>query len=346
LCGCTAFEGVEPGGADQGGAPGAGGHGAGPADTCLARSPSCFLPELEAVRLCARIAECPTLSTAIVMSTGIPVAETNASGDRIAFNFSTCVDWLTAPLENAHAGFAAVREELNCVIATATCGTAGDCLSFYPLPSDDARCRGQSGQHCENERLIDCDAALMTNCEGAVFPNETTCEEGDAGEATCRLGGCSAIEITCETDSAGKAYAERCVDGDQQGTVCSLFGLSCVEGIGCASGPASDVCDVPFVQSCDGEVVESCAVPEPSGDFTSARIDCAAASQSCDAPASAARCVPEGASCGPTAAEANQCSGSVLTLCVQGQLTDFDCQSLGLDCEDVDLANGISGRCR
>jgi len=341
---CTAFEGVEPGGADQGGALGSGGEGAGPADNCLARSPGCLLPELEAARLCARIAECPTLSTAIVMSTGIPIAETNGSGERSAFNFSGCVDWLTGPLEDAHPGFLAARQELNCVIATATCEDAGNCLSFYPLATDDDRCRGQTGRHCENQRLIDCDADFMTNCQGAALPGGTTCEEGDRGEAACRVGSCSGAEVSCQIDSEGNEYASRCVDGNDQGTVCALFGLSCIEGIGCATGPASDPCDVAFVQSCAGEVVESCAVPEPSGAFRAARIDCASASQTCQAVGAAARCVPANAAC--TQTQVNLCDQSVIDLCLQGQLADFDCQTLGLSCLAGDFTMGISGRCR
>ncbi len=346
---CLAFEGVEPalGGGGQASEGGGGeGVGAAPAENCLAQSPSCLLPQLEAARLCARIPECETLGAAISRSLGLPLVELDSSGVRVGFNYSACIDWLTAPLSTSLPGFEAVQRDLNCLAATSTCDKAGACLSFYPLAGGDVLCDGQSGRRCEGDRLIDCDASLATNCDGAAFPVTSRCEDGAAGSPTCRVGPCGADATSCEENPPGAEYQLVCNQGDELGLYCSLFGLACGPS-GC--GDALSTCGVAFEQTClDAGTAEVCAAPRPDGSLARARFDCAAAGETCVVENFAARCTPRDAACSPYLAGSNVCdpvASSVIQLCVRGEPTSIDCASLGLSCEPEDGA-GTSGRCR
>lgn len=253
LTGCTAFEGVEPGGAPAGGAPGNGGdggEGAGVVQTCLAESPSCLVPELEAVRFCARIAVCPTLATAVTRATGIPIAEIDETGARVGFNFSACVDWLTGPLEDAHPGFAAVQSLLNCAIATSSCEKAEACMEVAPLPIDAASCDegqcspfglscgddgcGASGVPpiCSEPFAQGCEGALVTSCalertDGMWLSAHIDCTRAGASceFARCKTDGCAASPVNVCADSSSISL---CLQGKSLEFDCASVGLSCV----------------------------------------------------------------------------------------------------------------------
>ncbi len=255
LAGCTAFEGVEPGGAPAGGGPGSGGEGGGPEETCLAKSPSCFLPELEAVRLCARVAACPSLATAIVRATAIPIAELDESGARIGFNFSSCVDWLTGPLEAAHPGFAAVRDVLNDVISTSSCEKAEGFLATAPLPIDLGGCDEETcatfGLSCGDEGCADsgappvCDIPFATACNGSAVTScalprvdgmwlEAHIDCSQAGLECAAAGSrCAVAQAGCDqlgdSNSCQSDHEIRlCLHGAALDFDCATVGLSCV----------------------------------------------------------------------------------------------------------------------
>ena len=265
LTACTAFEGVEPGGAPSGGASEGGetGEGGGPAETCLARSPSCLLPELEAVRLCARVGACDTLATAIVRATGVPLAEIDSAGVRIGFNFSSCVDWLTGPLELAHPGFAAVQGELNCLIATSSCEAAATCLDAPLLPSDAASC----------DEAVCAVFGLVCGDAGCVAGGEPPLCDVPFAQA------CSGDAVTsCALERADDMWLDAHIDCAEAGLACTLEGVQarCAGEGGCSpAGGAINVCDADSIHLClQGQEVDfdcasvglSCAQADlPSG---------------------------------------------------------------------------------
>lgn len=351
--GCTVFDNVTPpvleGG---GGADASDGGGGADEQSCTVQSPRCLLPLIEAARLCALVAECDQLSASVALSTGLPLATLDAEGVTIAFNFSTCVDWLTRRLEDSHAGFETTRAVFNCLAATTTCTEAGACLTYETLGADDPRCDGAPSQSCAGEALVDCSAGRISHCDELGFSVTTECAEGEDG-AVCRVETCTAPGIRCEENPPGVHYAIACTEGgDEIATSCTAHGLSCTEQIGCTDVTGNDeLCDPPFAQTCGGaRLATICAAPLSTTGMRAVPIDCGAAGDDCVEESLSARCAHPDASCSPYDAGINVCEvagrkqSSVIGLCVDGRETSFDCASLGMGCVNGD-GEGRSGRC-
>jgi hypothetical protein len=304
-------------------------------------SPRCLLPELEAHKLCALIGDCPELSAAIVLSTGVSVGQVAPDGSRLSFNYSGCVDWLASPLELAHRGFDSARSTFNCLAAISTCQQASACVAYELLLDDDARCAGESGRRCEADALIDCDAREVTHCDAVSFPVTTSCEEGEDGVATCRLGACDEPGLpACEENLA--EYAIACTaELNEVGVSCTAAGLSCADDLGCTSisSGVPPGCETPFEQGCSGSLAQTCAA-RTSGGLLHAEIDCTKLGLECDSQAGIARCKSPTATCRPTDGDVNVCDGTRIALCVGGIKSSFDCATLGLTCD-----GGSSARC-
>lgn len=353
LAGCTVFDDVTPPQVDGAGGGGAdtsaGGAGGATEQSCTVQSPRCLLPLIEAARLCALVAQCDPLSGSIALSTGLPLATLDADGQSIAFNFSTCVDWLTRRLEDSHAGFESARAVFNCLAATSTCTEAAACLTYEALALDDPRCDGERGRRCEGQSVIDCDERRISHCDELGFAVSTECVEGADG-AVCRLESCTEPGVHCQENPPGVHYAIACTaGGDEIATNCTAHGLSCTEQIGCTDATGSDeLCDPPFAQACNGaKKVAVCAAPLVTSGMRSVSFDCGATGDDCIEASLSARCAQPEASCSPYDAGINVCeaeAASVLGLCIAGQRTTFDCASLGMVCANGD-GEGRSGRC-
>ena len=340
---CTVFDGLEPATGGGGSAATSDGGEGGAFASCATQSPACVLPELEAARLCARLASCEGLAAGLALSTGLPLAELDTDGAQLGFNFSACVDWLTAPLEAAHAGFASVSSALNCVSATSDCTSAGACLPTTLMEPDDPRCDGVTGSVCAGQDLIECEGREITACDHPSFGIATECDGTLA--PTCRVGPCSDPGTRCDVDGAGVEYAVECTEaGDELVMSCSSHGLECTEGVGCSDDSgAAPTCTTPFAQRCRGASVATCTTrSEPS--VLEALIDCEAGGLVCVEEGLSARCARPDAACSPYDAGINVCEGSAIALCLGGERVVLDCADLGMACANG-RADGTSGRC-
>lgn len=351
LMGCTVFDDVTPPTLGGGGAGGeaAEGGGGGSGLSCTVDSPRCLLPPLEAARLCSLVAGCDRLAASVMLSTGLPLSTLDANGDVIAFNYSSCMDWLTRRLEPSHAGFETTRAVFNCLAATTTCTEAAACLTYESLGPADPRCEGARAKRCMGSSLVDCEQRLVSHCDELGFSVTTECAEGAQG-AVCRVESCAAPGIVCEENPPGVFYAIACTEGgDEIATSCTAHGLSCTEPSGCADPAGSPApCEPPFSQSCGGAARAAlCAAPVIQSGLRTVPIDCGAAGDECVEEALSARCAHPGASCSPYDAGINVCAvdaPNLIALCLEGEKTSFDCASLGMKCVNGD-GEGRSGRC-
>ncbi|MFO0550081.1 MAG: hypothetical protein U0271_16920 [Polyangiaceae bacterium] len=345
---CTLFD--EPPSID-GGAGGSGGAGDGGASTCLEESPACLLPELEAARLCAFIATCPTAPASIAMSTGIPIGQVNPDGTLLDLNFSACVNWLTLPLQGASAGYLSATDTLNCFAGSMDCEGARFCGPYRQIAADDPRCNTPTDVRCDDEVLVDCPSSRVTNCKGLSFAVTTGCEVGKSGVPMCRLGDCSGPgQIDCEENPPGSEYSIACdANGDELGLSCTGYGLSCEPGLGCAQASGvSAACAEPFAQSCGvANRLHSCSVPQGIDGWMQSEIDCEAIGLECVEVGQSAFCAGAADACTPYDAGVNVCdpdAPALIHLCVGGQPTTFDCATLGYTCVPAGEP-GKSARC-
>lgn len=328
--GCLVFDGLEPhpGGSD----PGGGGAGGGPAATCRSDDPACLLDPLNAARTCATLAACPTLPAGVLATSGLPLGELDASGALLTFSFSSCIDWLTAPLAGEAPGFEARLDLASCLAASASCAGAEACLGVAPLDAADPRCAAMSGAACDFDALVDCDASLVSHCDKPPFVAQTSCVDGGPGPAHCEGASCGADGASCDADRLTV-----CASGAAVSLDCAALGLAC-DGTGCSGAP----CATPYRQGCDGDAVTVCA-PAPVIGPLEVRFDCAAVGRSCALVGDKARCVPAPATCSPFDPAIDVCDGTRIHVCIGGKPTDIDCAAFGFVCAGP--SGATSGRC-
>ncbi len=314
---CTVFNGLglPPGASvDAGGSPDAG-DAAQPGYTA-------YLPLGQAAMVCSLVFQCSGLPESITQSIGLAF-----SGDADPANYSLCVDVLAGPIDPGRPGLATQRAMLAQIAGASSCGDAAS----IPFVREvfDAGC----------PRPEACVSGAPTRCSGgAVF--QTSCESplfGDAS-ATCVVtaaseGGAAGVVASCNhTDRCGKGsvcagntiYDCEPTTGTNYTYDCSVTGRLC--GIGPANLPrCQDFC-LSTLQAwdCKDGAVRLCRSTVQS------EYGCTPAGGTCKtSPAGTPYCEPAGASCSHFGSKANACSGSAITLCVDGSLTTFDCSSLG-----------------
>ncbi len=118
---------------------------------------------------------------------------------------------------------------------------------------------------------------------------------------------------------------------------CTVFGLVCDATSadatlrGCFGATGKSTCSAASLgsQTCFGSRQRTC-----SG-IVQAEVDCAALGETCVADAGTpgpARCKRSDAACSPYDATSNVCSGSAISLCLDGQTSTVDCAAIGLSC--------------
>lgn len=315
LWSCTVFNGLT---ATQPGEGGGGAGGAGPA------GPS-YLDLDAAVRACGHVLACPGLATSIAISIGVPAD---------AESLSRCVSWLSGPIPEGRAGFDVQAQMLACVAAAPDCAGALGCAFVEVLQPGDARCAGVTADVCSGEELLDCGRGVIERCDSVRYSPGTSCRLGLDGIGQCSLAGClpathgpPACEgntlILCDVTSRLRLAVS-----------CTSLGLTCGEDATgqsaiCGVNGAILPCDTAGEVTCspDGTTVRVC-----TGQVAS-EIDCAALGAACVAEGASARCAWPADECAPADADVDTCEGSVISLCVAGRRTAFDCASVGLACQ-------------
>lgn len=347
LSGCTTFYGLEPepGTTSSSGTGGAGGS--------VLFKPTSLLPIFDAAHLCSLVATCPTLGDSILASTALPVVIPLASDAR---NFSSCVEWLTAPLAPdmgaaPRPGFAELRSMIVCMAATTTCADAGRCAFYEAIEATDARCTGMPAPRCESNTAIDCSALRVSHCKTKGYPPGSECMVGIDGSSACAVGSCTEADVSCDPSSdpgpTESSYVFRCEAAAQlrKGTNCRAVGDTCNDSApslpdrGCFSSMGHAKCTTFGDASCFGDRVRVC-----SGGLLG-EVDCGGFGRTCVDEGFTARCAPANPACSPFDANVNQCDadGHTIHLCVDGKPADFDCASIGRVCAPA--VGPVSGRC-
>jgi hypothetical protein len=336
LAGCTAFDGLEPdlgGAAALGGGGGAAEGGAGAAPSSLS-----LLPLLDAANVCSLVHRCPTLGGSLLLSTGLPLVQTDASALPTVRTYSACIDWLRAPLALGHPGFEELQRLLVGVAAIPVCEEAE---SFLPV-SLGAPC--DTGSSCaDGETAVVCPEGLTERCPRGLFAPGSTCL--DVGAVGCAVGECSEEGISCDAP-----FAFQCAAGLRTGLDCSLFGLACESGLGCVGAAGAGACGPGALgeQSCGlrDRFARSCVRAFASTDLVASERDCEVMGQRCVVEGLAARCASDTGTCSPYDPDVNVCEGTTIHLCVQGDRVDLDCANLGKSCEPASPDGASSAHCR
>jgi hypothetical protein len=178
-----------------------------------------------------------------------------------------------------------------------------------------AACIAEAGQGC----------GALDTCLGWAIEEKPGCTPGRA---------CTGSRFTDCIEVEGLGTFEWRID-------CAALGLECNTAIVCARAPAVGCELMGYVQSCENNVPQRCAVdaegPPESGvvyagpDCTSLGLECVAASPGSDEPVLAA-CTGSGAACESGWDEFSTgiaCAGNMLEACVNGRRHDFDCTTTG-----------------
>lgn len=340
---CTTFYGLEP-------EPGTSSSGTGGAGGSVLFKPTSLLPIFDAAHLCSLIATCPTLGDSVIASTALPVVIPGASDAR---NFSSCVEWLTAPLAPdmgaaPRAGFTELRSMIVCMAATTTCADAGRCAFYEAIEAADPRCSMKTGSRCEMGAAIDCDALRVSHCKTKGYAPGSECLLGGDGAAACAVGTCQTTDVSCdhttEPGASEPSYVFFCgMSGLRKGINCRAVGDTCNDGAaalderGCFDSMGLSKCTTLGEASCFDDRVRVC-----SGAFVG-EVDCGALGETCVYEGFTARCAPANPVCSPFDANVNQCEGTTIHLCVDGKKADFDCATIGKGC--VPGAGAVTGHC-
>lgn len=325
---CTTFDGVTlqgDGGAESGD----------DAASCAPEdSPQALLPFADAARVCARVASCPLLSTSLALSNGVPVDP---------LTYSLCVHWLAAPVPPSRVGLPVQRQVLSCMAKATSCGDAAACLAFEALPAGDARCADAGAtSHCvDSSTVARCDQSLVFHCGAATFGPGAQCIQGNDGQYVCGQTGCPPTACQGDLIDGCQYPAMRHVDTD-----CAAAGLNCgpdpsdPQQVTCLTEPGKVLaCGAPGSTSCQGDKALVCVGGQLS------EFDCSSLpGGTCTADGGGARCVvPRDDACSPYDADVDVCTGTTITLCVDGRHVCFDCASIGQQC--VPGSGGATARC-
>ncbi len=332
---CTAFEGLEP---SSGGAASSGGSTSESSGGAGGAAPRSLLPLLDAVNVCSLISRCPTLGGSILLSTGLPLTQTDANALPTVRNFSSCIDWLSAPLEVGHPGFGGLRDLL---VDVATATRCEDADALLPRVKSTAAACSRGTECSDAATAIECPEAVLSHCGRGLFAPGSTCLL--KSQAACAVGECAGAPVLCD-----EPYVFRCVDGLREGLDCSLYGLSCEPGLGCIGTVGTATCETVGEQLCSGDAnsLRVCAGSLGGDGPTSAEFDCASMGRTCLTEGLAVRCAASKESCSSYDPDRNVCTGDRISLCVSGEPLDFDCGSVGKSCQPGSADGATSGHCQ
>ncbi len=314
---------------------------AGAQDTSAADAPvigpRAYLSLDDAVRACALVARCPTLPVSIGLSIAVPVAP-----DQLA----TCVHFLASPVSPTRLGFARQQGVLQRVAAAKDCKEALAAMPTELLYGADPRCNdaGSAPSSCWDETHV-------LYCGGDGFGVLYQCGDDRGGDkcltystpdagtgAACATRTCDAFvpDAFCENGSILRACDPR---GSKLETVfdCAWQGLTCAltspASPDCVGAEDRTPCPRYGFAECSGDRVRFCTSGEPPQWST---FDCAAVGARCEGSGGDTQrpfCIHRSAKCSPLDASVGTCSGTRISLCVDGESVSFDCATVGKTCD-------------
>lgn len=339
---CTTFYGLKPDSSSSSSSTGSGGSGGAPERG--------LLPKLDAAHLCALVATCPSLGASVVASAGLPLVEIDSGTENR--NFNACVDWLTLPLAplagsaspTPRLGFDALRSMIVCMAASTSCDDAERCALAEVVAPGDPRCGG-GGTSCDGQgNLVDCPNRQVLHCKTDLFAPDSTCTQAQ-GVTACASGLCAQPEVNCDS-----GYLFSCAAAMEPKTSldCAVFGLVCDASAadsalrGCYGAMGKSSCSPAAfgAETCLGTHARTCT------GVVNAEVDCAAIGETCVTDAGTpgpARCRKADAACSPYDATMNVCTGTTISVCLDGVPTSVDCAAIGLSC--VPGMGGVSAHC-
>lgn len=331
---CTTFDGETAAVAVADGGPDGGDAGA---PDVAPIGPQPYLSTEDAARACSLVSRCPTLAISIGLSVGIPVA---------ADQFASCVHFLASPIPPSRPGFDLQRGVLRKIAEAADCKQALEAAPTELLYGADPRCPDGGG-------YTSCyDDTHTVFCQGTMFGAFSTCAGTRGGEkcvtvdvpdagpvGICAKGACDAFvpDAFCEKGTILHTCDPR---GSRVETVfdCGWVGLTCANGPEgyptCLSPSETTSCTQYGQTRCEGGRLLFC-MGDQSAQWSA--FDCGAVGAECVAgSASGTRlplCLHRDAECSPLEVGTGTCTGSTISLCVDGRKTTFDCGSIAKRCD-------------
>jgi hypothetical protein len=207
--------------------------------------------------------------------------------------------------------------------AATSCDQALKAAFIYPAPDAGAcpidSCSAIPGQWttCLNTTVY------TSRCDGPLWLDAGACKPFDGGTAACnQVSGCTGLFSQCLNNVAQSCFSKVGLDIEID---CSVQGRSC-ELSAAHTAQCTQLCASPTTLSwgCENGSVLLCG-----GTFVQSAYNCTGAGRSCEtSSAGVPYCGAPTDACTPLGASVNQCSGSSISLCVDGQPKSFDCSSL------------------
>jgi hypothetical protein len=228
-------------------------------------------------------------------------------------------------------------------VRIANCGSASNCSAYancLALDHNAAYCGAHPGQSCDGNVLVQCPmngapnafdcGAYGLSCR-ATGAMTATCTNGNACDPMTSPPRCDGSRIV----SCGDDHLEVALD-------CGQFGPSwtCGNGMtGVRCVPPTSSCTADATR-CDGDTLVTC----PRELLHEIRTDCTQefSGGHCSLINSRATCVPGNSGCDVTSADT--CSGAVIQTCINGNMSQIDCTSLGFARCEVTTSGGSGMR--
>jgi hypothetical protein len=288
----------------------------------------------EAVKFCSKALTCPNLGKSTLTSLHVPIDSNN---------FSACVSWLAGTVPSDLPGVSLTAKALTCAADAQSCSTAGSCMWFEYVSANDPRCvgftGGQNGACSPNlTSTYQCMFGFIAHCDNPFNYTGSTCLQSQAGPYFCAVssGLCSSPDAGSPPPCDGNFYTY-CQGGLLVGFDCSVQGMTCGAS-GCLTNGTHKTCSGFGSVSCSGAKVEVC------DGLLQSEVNCDTLGGTCDASGAVPRCTTPTDACSPYDANANSCSGNVISLCVGGQSLQYDCSSVGMQC--VAGSGNVSSHCQ
>ena len=330
---CTTFDGLTVGVHDAAPGDDAGGDGS-PGSCTPVDSNQALLGVADAARVCTMVAQCPLLSTSLALSNGIPVDP---------LTYSMCVHWLAAPVPPARVGTDVQRQVLQCMAKSTSCGQAAACMGFEAMNPGDPRCAdaGPPSRCADNVTVVRCDYTEVFHCDNALWGPGSQCTKASDGSYQCAQG-TDCPPSACQGNLITGCMYPAKLHSDMD---CAAGGFTCgpdpqmAGAVACTSGPnRDDACMAPGQTQCNGDTVVVCT------GYIGSEWDCSSRTGGkCTSDGGGARCVVPPTACTPYDANIHVCSGTTVSLCIDGRDVCFDCASIGMKC--VEGASGATARC-
>ncbi len=292
-----------------------------------------YLSLADGVAFCSNAVACPLLAESVEFSIDVPVDSNH---------FSSCIDWVSGPLPKDRVGHDDTAKYLQCSARAKTCVDAAGCNWYEVLAPNDSRCAGNDGGgggKCAEDggAIYYCGSnPSIEHCTNGYYPAGFSCTKGADNFFYC-------AQPTCKGDQCRGAFLEFCGGTNKiyNGWDCNVGGFTCgfdsTEGyVDCLTNGVAKKCTALSV-TCQGDTAIICDSVYES------HYDCGNYGGTCDQ-TGFPRCKRPGETCTPLDSDVDVCNGNVISLCVGGQKTTFDCSSIGKAC--VAGSNGQSSHCQ